>query len=61
MPKRVKHEVDLRSATITIAIAQIKGPLPDGKHRSLVGEDVICWLGNRSKMSWPESKKQVAL
>lgn len=35
--RRIKHGVDLRSSTLTIAVAQLEGPLPRGKHPSVVG------------------------
>jgi predicted amidohydrolase len=44
MARKSKYKVDLKSSTLVIAIAQIEGPLPNGKHTSLVGErNSLAW------------------
>jgi predicted amidohydrolase len=44
MARKHKYSINLKSSTVVIAIAQIEGPLPSGKHVSLVGErNSLVW------------------
>lgn len=44
MASKVKYPIDLKSSTIVVAVAQIEGPLPNGKHQALVGDrDSLAW------------------
>lgn len=37
MARKIKHPIPLQSSKLVIAIAQIEGPLPNGKHVTLMG------------------------
>src|SRR5215213_9794820 len=44
MDNQPTHQVDLKSSNIVIAIAQLAGPIPDGKHKAVVNDrETLAW------------------
>lgn len=43
-PRRIRHTIGLSNSTIVMAMAQLQGPLPDGKSVSVSGErEFLAW------------------
>jgi hypothetical protein len=44
METHQKHRIDLNTSKIVIAIAQLTGPFPDGKHKTVINErETLAW------------------
>jgi predicted amidohydrolase len=45
MEDRYKHPIDLKGSRVVVAIAQLKGPLPDGKHKTVINDrETLAWI-----------------
>jgi hypothetical protein len=50
--RTVEYPINLESSTIVIAVAQIEGPTPNGKHESMFGDrDTLVWKSSEDVTS----------
>lgn len=44
METHIRHRIDLNRSTFVVAIAQLSGPFPDGKHKTVINDrETLAW------------------